>query len=331
MSKPISKSEDAKALAKEKRKQELASKYKSTNGGNNIKPDDSQIKYTQGKEVVLLPLDKLVNSKDNMFNAWSEEEMLINKISINENGLFSPIIIKDNGDGTYTILAGHNRTEAYRQLKEEAIELGLNDKVQEFSTIPAFIYPEDTTADKCLEIMVDTNLRSRQKMSKEAEIKAINASMKIMKKQKSLSGKNLMDILEENNVRKSVAYEAQKICNDLIEDFANVYYSGKIMKKAVVAIASLDRELQQYLYDTYGDSVTSKNAILIKKNMAKEDLDSLFFSSEEEKESKTISKMLKIEIPKDKEKFFNEWYAKIDLEAEFEKFVAKKEQKSIKK
>ncbi len=314
-----------------KRMQALSAQAKSTNGGNNIKPDDSQLKYTQGKEVVLLPLEKLVNSKDNMFNAWSEEEMLINKISINENGLFSPIIVKDNGDGTYTILAGHNRTEAYRQLKTEASELGLKDKVEEFATIPAFIYPIDTTNDKCLEIMVDTNLRARQKMSKEAEIKAINASMKIMKKQKSLTGKNLLDILEENNIRKSVAYEAQKICDDLIDDFANVYYSGKIMKKSVVAIASLDRELQQYLYDTYGESVTSKNAILIKKNMTKEDLDSLFSVNKEEKESKTISKVLKIEIPKEKEKFFNEWYAKIDLEAEFEKFVAKKEQKSIKK
>jgi ParB family chromosome partitioning protein len=95
-----------------------------------------------------LPLSKLVPFAEHPFRLYGEEKLLMLAGSIKEHGLHHPIIVRPRTGGNYEILAGHNRTEAFR----------LNGEMM----IPAIV----TEADDCRAAMIvtETNLRQREKI-----------------------------------------------------------------------------------------------------------------------------------------------------------------------
>ena len=269
-----------------------------------IKQDNSQDKFTEGAVVVNIPLERLIPSPANIFDAWDDETMLINKISILNNGLFSPIIVKDNADSTYTILAGHNRTEAYKQIVNEAKELGKNGIAKRFSAIPAFIKDSMLTEEECLEIIVDTNIKARKKLSKESELKVMAASVSIMKRQKGLTGVNLLEILEGNNIKKTTAYDADKLIRDAIPEVLNLYYSGTLHKKSVLTLSSLKKNVQKYLVSQYKDKLNNVIVKSIPNNSTKEDIDNIFSVSDNDV---MVIKNKRFIIKENEEELFERW------------------------
>lgn len=90
---------------------------------------------------------------------------------IEENGVVTPIIVRALPDGKYEVLAGRHRSEAQKRLH--------------LATIPANIYPADTTDEKAMMIHLSTNLMNgRDKISALETIQAIVAYEATMEKLK---------------------------------------------------------------------------------------------------------------------------------------------------
>ena len=68
-----------------------------------------------------IDINKLVEFKEHPFKPQKGDEFQELVKSIHENGLFSPIIVRPKGNGTYEILAGHNRVNACKILTYRTI------------------------------------------------------------------------------------------------------------------------------------------------------------------------------------------------------------------
>ena len=104
-----------------------------------------------------LEIDSLVPFPNQPFNPYKEDEMAKMVESIQENGIISPIIVRPKEDGeTYEIISGHNRVEACRRAG--------------ICKIPSFIREVDD--DTAIILMVDSNLRQREKLKPSEKAKA---------------------------------------------------------------------------------------------------------------------------------------------------------------
>ena len=68
-----------------------------------------------------LEIDSLVPFPNQPFDPYTEDEMAQLVESIQENGVISPITLRDNGDGTYMIIAGERRFRASKMAGLERI------------------------------------------------------------------------------------------------------------------------------------------------------------------------------------------------------------------
>ena len=109
-----------------------------------------------------LEIDSLVPFPNQPFNPYNEEEMAKMVESIQENGVISPIIVRSKADGeTYEIISGHNRVEACRRAG--------------ICQIPSFIKEVDD--DTAIILMVDSNLRQREKLQISEKVMAYKMKM----------------------------------------------------------------------------------------------------------------------------------------------------------
>ena len=104
---------------------------------------------------------------DHPFNAYSDEELTELVESVKLLGVINPVIVRENSNGRYEILAGHNRTNAAKRA-------GLR-------TIPCKIVDADD--DLARLIVTDTNLKQRQKLSYSEKAKAYKMQLDALKKQ----------------------------------------------------------------------------------------------------------------------------------------------------
>ena len=90
--------------------------------------------------------------------------------SVTEFGVISPIIVRPNPNGEgYEIVSGHNRVEACRRAN--------------INQIPAIIREIDD--DTAIILMVDSNLRQREKLLPSEKAKAYQMKMDALKRQGS--------------------------------------------------------------------------------------------------------------------------------------------------
>lgn len=115
-----------------------------------------------------LPVDNLHAFKGHPFKMYTEERMAEMVESVKEHGVIAPILVRPNKDGEgYEIISGHNRVEACRRA-------GIKD-------IPATIRELDD--DTAIIIMVDSNLRQRDKLLPSEKAKAYQMKMDAMRRQ----------------------------------------------------------------------------------------------------------------------------------------------------
>lgn len=81
---------------------------------------------------------------------------------IDENGIITPITVRELKDGRYEILAGYHRSQAAKYLHH--------------ATVPAYVYPVDMTDDKAMLVHLNTNLlNGRDTLSFYETVKAMIA------------------------------------------------------------------------------------------------------------------------------------------------------------
>ena len=127
-----------------------------------------QEKPVPGDSLQNLPLDDLHAFKDHPFQLYTEDKMAEMVESIQEHGVITPILVRPANDGNgYEIISGHNRVEACRRAGIEHI--------------PATVRELDD--DTAIIVMVDSNLRQREKLLPIEKAKAYKMKMEALKRQ----------------------------------------------------------------------------------------------------------------------------------------------------
>jgi len=74
--------------------------------------DTSHVDTNGGSSISEIELDKIIANPDQPRRTFDEEALQELADSIREHGVISPITLRDNGDGTYMIIAGERRFRA---------------------------------------------------------------------------------------------------------------------------------------------------------------------------------------------------------------------------
>ena len=115
-----------------------------------------------------LPVDTLVPFEKHPFKEYPEEKMQEMVESVSEYGVLMPILVRPHKSGEgYEIITGHNRVEACKRAG--------------ITKIPATVRELDD--DTAVIIMVDSNLRQRDKLLPSEKAKAYQMKMEALKRQ----------------------------------------------------------------------------------------------------------------------------------------------------
>ncbi len=118
-------------------------------------------------DIEQLPVRSLVPYKDQPFHPYSQERLQSLAEDIHENGVLSPILVRQIGEEEYQILAGHNRVNACKLLGME--------------TVPGIIKAVDD--NQAALIMLNTNLNQRDQLLPSEKAFAYKMQMETMKQQ----------------------------------------------------------------------------------------------------------------------------------------------------
>ena len=151
----------------------------SSASGVTFRPLDDLFEPTDGSsdkpQLAELDVDSLVPFSNHPFREYPEEKMREMVESVTEHGILMPILVRpiDSGEG-YEIISGHNRVEACRRAG--------------IKTIPATIREMDD--DTATILMVDSNLRQRDKLLPSEKAKAYQMKMEALQRRAGRPSKN---------------------------------------------------------------------------------------------------------------------------------------------
>lgn len=257
---------------------------------------NSLINIEDAKESLsYVNLDDLVNAPTewNFYGQLNHTKMMELIESIKEVGLQNAIVVWEVDNKQYMILSGHNRSNAYRILRD-------TENYEKYKKIPAIVKKKDElTQEKAEQIIIDTNWVQR-------ELTPIQKSKSIIKKYYSLRKTNGS---KNGNLNKIIAKEyniseksliTYKSLVDLIPEFQELIESGKLPIKTGMILSKYESIIQEFLYHNYDYKILIKKQSRIQKHLTKEDL----IKTLSEEDTKTE---IKIDIKSElKEDFINE-------------------------
>ncbi len=193
-----------------------------------------------------LPVDDLHSFKDHPFRLYTEDKMAEMVESVQEHGVITPILVRPAKDGDgYEIISGHNRVEACR--------------IAGIETIPATI--RDLDDDTAIILMVDSNLKQREKVLPTERAKALQMKLEAMKRQgartdltsaqvgRKLSGKESREIVaEEAGMSRNQVSRFIRL-NSLIPALQEAVDEGRLAFNPAVEVSYLDEADQEIVQE----------------------------------------------------------------------------------
>lgn len=193
-----------------------------------------------------LPLDTLHAFKGHPFKMYTEERMAEMVESVKEHGVISPILVRPNKDGEgYEIISGHNRAEACRRAGISEIPVTVRDLDDDTATI----------------LMVDSNLRQRDKLLPSEKAKAYEMKLDAIRRQgkrTDLTSGQVDLKLEFRQTRDIVGEEAGDSgkqvsryirLNKLIPALLDYVDEGKLAFNPAVEVSYLDKADQEVVFE----------------------------------------------------------------------------------
>ncbi len=190
-----------------------------------------------------LPVDDLYSFKDHPFRQYTEEKMAEMVESVQEQGVITPILVRPRKDGDgYEIISGHNRVEACRRAGIE--------------TIPATI--RDLDDDTAIILMVDSNLKQREKLLPTEKAKAFKMKMEAMKRQGARSDLTSSQIGTKLRTDQIIANDAGESrnqvqryirLNSLIPALQEAVDDGRLAFNPAVEVSYLDEADQEIVQE----------------------------------------------------------------------------------
>lgn len=219
----------------------------SSASGVTFRPLDDLFEPTDGSadrpQLAELDVDSLVPFKDHPFREYPEEKMQEMVESVTEHGILMPILVRpiDSGEG-YEIISGHNRVEACRRAG--------------IKTIPATIREMDD--DTATILMVDSNLKQRDKLLPSEKAKAYQMKMEAIKRQGERHDLTSCQVGTKFRADRAVAdntddsaRQVQRFIrlNSLTAPLLDFVDEGKLAFNPAVEVSYLDPADQQVVYE----------------------------------------------------------------------------------
>lgn len=193
-----------------------------------------------------LPLDTLHAFKGHPFKMYTEERMAEMVESVKEHGVISPILVRPNKDGEgYEIISGHNRAEACRRAGISEIPVTVRELDDDTATI----------------LMVDSNLRQRDKLLPSEKAKAYEMKLDAIRRQgkrTDLTSGQVDLKLEFRQTRDIVGEEAGDSgkqvsryirLNKLIPALLDYVDEGRLAFNPAVEVSYLDKADQEVVFE----------------------------------------------------------------------------------
>lgn len=277
-----------------------------------------------------IPLDKLVPASEE-FNPYpSADDKTIEKIkaSIYKSGQLTVALVREQEDGNFTIIGGHNLYKALCSLNDE------HPGKKRFSFMRCNVYTVDDINDEAFKLaVVEYNEVQQAKVDKRMlavgyKVRRENIEKSSFKNFGTSYGSRIREkLMEKYKLSGGTAARIEKISN-LIRPYMDLYVKHELSDSDALVIAGLKGYLQEFLlsqniikFDTYKRSLVAKCDTI-------EDLKAALNATPENMYNGIItdipmpktSKNYSIPIPiKDKKKFFeglSDYVRKLDLKDE---------------
>jgi ParB family chromosome partitioning protein len=70
-------------------------------------------------KIQMLPIEKILSNEDNLYKMPNKQIEILMEIFEKQGGMLENLVVKDNNDGTYTVISGHKHFEAVRWLVKD--------------------------------------------------------------------------------------------------------------------------------------------------------------------------------------------------------------------
>ncbi len=220
----------------------------SSASGVTFRPFDDLFEPTDGSSekgtLTELPVDRLIPFEKHPFREYPEEQMHEMVDSVSQYGVLMPILVRPHKSGEgYEIISGHNRVEACRRAGIEKI--------------PATVRELDD--DTAIILMVDSNLRQRDKLLPSEKAKAFQMKMDAMRRKAGRPGKNASQIGTQKRTDQIIAEKAGESrnqiqryirLNNLTPSLLDCVDNGDLAFNPAVEISYLDPTDQEIVFET---------------------------------------------------------------------------------
>lgn len=234
-----------------------------------VETSDAMAAYIQklGKDREYLDIDRFIPAPEewNRFPSLTPGKRAQLKMSIMNNGILDPVIAWEQPDGKLMILAGHNRLVCSREILDEYQDVELK---RDYRSIPTIRYTYNELDElKAREIIIDTNYIQRNDLPANLRAWVLKERIYLMRHQKDERGMTIDSLIQDLNIKKTAVYEDVQIGTQVIDPLSALYFDGKLSRKAVLKFALFSEEIQQRIYDTYPDKITTERVLQLGKGM----------------------------------------------------------------
>ena len=250
------------------------------------------------EKVRVIPLQYVDAFPEHPFKVKDDEEMKQLKISIAENGVLTPIIVRQKSDQRYEIISGHRRVFAAKALRQPLIRAIVRDM----------------SRDEAIIAMVDANLQREHILPSEKAM-AYKMKMEAMKRQGKRTDLTSSPMETKFRTDEIIAQEAGESRNqiqrfirltELTPELLQLVDENRIAFRPAVELSYLTEDEQRDLLDTIDseEATPSLSQAMRMKKLSQEgrlDMDSIFAIMTEQKPNQTE----KIKLPMERfEKYF---------------------------
>ena len=226
----------------------------------------------QAGAISQVSIGELIPFKDHPFLPYTEERMEEMVESVKEYGVMSPIIARPRKEGGYEIISGHNRVEACERAGIE--------------TVPTIIREMDD--DTAIILMVDSNLKQRDKLKRSEKAKAYKMKMEALERKLgrpsknagqhvlNFKGKQTRDIVGEQAGDSGKQVSRYIRLNSLIPALQDAVDEGRLALTPAVEVSYLDeadQEIVQEIMDREEISPSLSQAQKLRKLSAEDRID----------------------------------------------------------
>lgn len=238
---------------------------------------------TTGMDLYPLPISSLKDAPDdwNFYKPLSETQFFELVDSIARNGLISPLLVWDQGDGTYMILSGHNRKRALSRLFEST-------QNQNYSTAHCLVKPKDSISEEEARILlIDANWCQRQ-LSPSERARSIYEKYVSLGRSRSGEGRIYERLAETYCLKATQVYQYLQL-RTLEDTWKERLDNGTLSIKAGVWLSKMKKESRTALSEIQGNEITSQEILKLPKDCEPDFI--------EARKNAPRSRVLKITVP----------------------------------